>query len=295
VGTFDRLLELLIKGASESVSKAVCKCIPHLAKFFPDKAKNLVKDHLTKVLTSKEEKVVKASTYALVGLLKALGMSTIAELDILTQFKNECFESKKIDPIRKQAGLFFYDTLSFSMGKSFEVYLTQIFPHILGCISDTKEPVRQAALAALKTIMATFSNFAIKQALPQFIKELQNDNWRSKFSTVEALGNMAYCAPKQISNFLPQIVKSLREILNDTHEKVHEAAIEAIKKIGSVIKCPEIGDMLEAIVNALANTNTHLNYALKLLLETSFVHAIDAPSLSLLVPLLDAGLTMHDN
>jgi hypothetical protein len=90
-------------------------------------------------------------------------------------------------------------------------------------------------------------------------------------------------------------VKGLREVLNDTHEKVHEAAIEAIKKIGSVIKCPEIGDMLEVIIKALANTNTHLNEALNLILETSFAHAIDAPSLSLLVPLLDAGLTMHDN
>jgi len=53
--------------------------------------------------------------------------------------------------------------------------------------------------------------------------------------------------------------------------------------------------MLDPIIKALANTNQYLNYALKLMLETSFVHAIDAPSLSLLVPLLDAGLTMHDN
>lgn len=87
----------------------------------------------------------------------------------------------------------------------------------------------------------------------------------------------------------------MREILNDTHEKVHDAAIEAIKKIGSVIKCPEIGDLLEVIVKALSNTNTHLNEALNLIINTSFAHAIDAPSLSLLVPLLDAGLTMHDN
>lgn len=76
---------------------------------------------------------------------------------------------------------------------------------------------------------------------------------------------------------------------------MHEAAIEAIKKIGSVIKCPEIGDMLEIIVKALSNTNMYLNEALNLMLETSFAHSIDAPSLSLLVPLLDAGLTMHDN
>jgi hypothetical protein len=53
--------------------------------------------------------------------------------------------------------------------------------------------------------------------------------------------------------------------------------------------------MLEIIIKALANTNENLNDALRLLLETSFVHAIDAPSLSLLVPLLDAGLSMHDN
>jgi len=83
-------------------------------------------------------------------------------------------------------------------------------------------------------------------------------------------------------------------VLNDTHEKVHDAAIEAIKNIGSVIKCPEVGEMLETIIRALSNTNTHLNPALNLLIETSFIHAIDAPSLSLLVPLLDAGLSRHD-
>lgn len=181
------------------------------------------------------------------------------------------------------------------MGHSFEVYTSRVLPSILACVSDQKEPVRVAASDALKTIMGCFSNFAIKQALPQFLAELKNDNWRAQLSTVEALGNMAYCAPKQISTFLPQIVKGLREVLNDTHELVHDAAIEAIKKIGSVIRCPEIGDMLEIIIKALANTNTHLNEALNILLETSFAHAIDAPSLSLLVPLLDAGLTMHDN
>jgi hypothetical protein len=40
--------------------------------------------------------------------------------------------------------------------------------------------------------------------------------------------------------------------MNDTHEKVHAAAIEAIQKIGSVIKCPEVGDMLEVIIKALS-------------------------------------------
>lgn len=89
------------------------------------------------------------------------------------------------------------------MGHSFEVFLPNIFPNVLAQIADQKEQVRNVALGTLKTIMSMFSNYAIKQALPQFLSELKNDNWRSKFSTVEALGNMAYCAPKQISSFLP--------------------------------------------------------------------------------------------
>jgi hypothetical protein len=94
---------------------------------------------------------------------------------------------------------------------------------------------------------------------------------------------------------LPDIVKALRDVLNDTHEKVHEAAIRAISQIGSVIKCPEVAELLDIIIKALGNSNLYLNECLDMLLQTSFVHAIDAPSLSLLVPLVDIGLNMHDN
>lgn len=83
-------------------------------------------------------------------------------------------------------------------------------------------------------------------------------------------------------------------MLNDTHEKVHAAAIEAISKIGSVIKCPEVAEMLDVIIRALGDSNKYLILCLDGLLSTSFVHAIDAPSLSLLIPLVDIGLTMQD-
>jgi len=84
-------------------------------------------------------------------------------------------------------------------------------------------------------------------------------------------------------------------VLNDTHEKVHDAALKAISKIGSVIKCPEVAELLDIIIKALGNSNIYLNDCLEALLSTSFVHAIDAPSLSLLIPLVDIGLTRHDN
>lgn len=123
-------------------------------------------NQLTTLRQSKDEKALKQSAYAIAGLVKCVGMQHILEIDLLAIIEKECFESKKTDPIRKQAGCYLYDAMSFSMGHSFEVYLPIVFPSVLSSISDQKEPVRNAALAALKTIMGIFSNYAIKQALP---------------------------------------------------------------------------------------------------------------------------------
>jgi len=97
---FEKLIELLPK-SSLAVKKAICRCIPQLAKYFPDRAKQYLTAQLETLRQGKTEKVLTAAAYACAGLTKALGMQYVAEIDLLGVIEKESFESKKTDPIRK--------------------------------------------------------------------------------------------------------------------------------------------------------------------------------------------------
>jgi HEAT repeat protein len=103
------------------------------------------------------------------------------------------------------------------------------------------------------------------------------------------LGSMSHLAPKQLASALPKVVPQLIEACSDTNPKVKASAEEALNEISKVIKNPEVSSISSILLKALTDPAETIR-ALEALIETEFVHAIDAPSLAIIVPVLHRGL-----
>lgn len=185
--------------------------------------------------------------------------------------------------------------LSSSLKKLFEPIFVSLFDYICNMISNREEEVRNAAMETVKSQIRYISGYGVKKILPLLIKDLHSMNWKSKIVNVEILGHFSYCAPKQLSSFLPTVIKELIIVFKDPHPKVMATSIKVLKDISSVIKNPEIVDLSDILINAFSNPFEYSKSALTALLNTKFRHAIDAPSLGLIIPIIDYNLKINNN
>lgn len=114
-----------------------------------------------------------------------------------------------------------------------------------------------------------------------FITEASRDiNFMSNQGSVELLGSMAFCAPKQLSSALPTVVPQLTLVLTDSHAQVRAAGSKSLKQFGEVISNPEIHSLVPILLKAMVDPEK-TPIALTALLKKSFVHYIDSASLAI--------------
>lgn len=165
-----------------------------------------------------------------------------------------------------------------------------MLPTLLACFGDAAPGVREAMERSAKAIMAQLTGHGVKLVLPSLLAGLSDSAWRSKQGSIQMLGSMAYCAPRQLSTCLPAIVPRLTEVITDPHPKVQEAARDALQLVGSTIRNPEVQALAPTLMAALSRPDTHAKAALDLLLETTFINTIDAASLALIIPVVQRGI-----
>jgi len=190
---------------------------------------------------------------------------------------------------RRQGALFGFEALSERLGRLFEPYVIHILPILLNSCGDNDPGVREAADAAAKAVMSQLSGQGVKLVMPALLQGVEDRAWRTKAAAVDLLGAMAYCAPRQLGTCLPTIVPVMAAAVSDSHVKVREGAKAALAQVGHVIKNPEILAIAPILLESLSDPDKTAK-ALEVVIETTFVNAVDAPSLALLVPVVQRGL-----
>ena len=283
----DRLIDAL-KTPSELVQSAVADCLPPLVRAISKNVPRLFDLLFHELFDGPKYAGRRGAAYGLAGLVTGRGIGSIKEFDVMNKLA-EAFEDAK-NPTRRQGVMFAYETLTLTLKRLFEPYIIGILPHLLAGFGDVSGDVREATQDAAKAIMQNVSGHCVKIILPTLLSGLDEKQWRTKKGAIELLGAMAYCAPKQLSLSLPTVIPRLSEVLTDSHTQVRTAANKSLKQFGEVINNPEIKQLVPVLLKALIDPNTKTGAALKAVLETSFVHYIDSPSLALVIPIIDRGL-----
>ncbi|CAM9326832.1 unnamed protein product, partial [Phaeothamnion confervicola] len=285
---------------SEAVQRAVAGCLERLVRraAVRERGPELLKQLLATCTAGSTYGARRGAAFGLAGVVKGLGIAVLKREGVMAALEEAC---RGAAFQQRQGALCAFECMCERLGLLFEPYVIVILPLLLRCSSDASlsgrpfslllcKQVREAAHDCARAIMANLSAHGVKLVVPAILASLSDPAWRTKQAAIQLLGAMAYCAPRQLAACLPQVVPRLGEAFADTHPKVREAGKKALEDIGSVIRNPEVGRLSMTLMAALSDPAKHTRAALEALLSCEFLHSIDAPSLALLVPVLQRGL-----
>ncbi|KAG6741628.1 hypothetical protein POTOM_054903 [Populus tomentosa] len=146
---------------------------------------------------------------------------------------------------------------------------------------------REGAQLAFECFCETLGKLYVIQMLPLLLVSFSDQ--------VVAVHEAAECAARSMMSQLSAqgvklVLPWILKVLTDTHPKVQSAGQMALQQVGSVIKNSEISSLVPTLLMGLTDPNEYTKYSLDILLQTTFINSIDAPSLALLVPIVRRGL-----
>lgn len=171
----------------------------------------------------------------------------------------------------------------------FEPIVVQQLVPIMQRHADSENTVKEAAYALARTIVKTVNPLATRSLLKQIYAALELRQWQSKVASLNLLKSFSEDAAYEVSACLPEIMPIVSEYVWDTKKQVQEAAVDTLTTVCSKISNDDVLPLVPLLVQVIAKPEMTIK-AIDGLLATTFASNVDAPTLSLIAPLLHKAL-----
>jgi elongation factor 3 len=193
----------------------------------------------------------------------------------------------------REGGLLAIAALAGSVGRPAEPYLVPLLGQVLALLADKAGPVRAAAASAQASLEELLCPHGVAVVLPTLFEAMLAQKWQTNEGACKMLQAIANRAPSQVAVCMPEIVPVMTQALGNARQAVKDAAAAAMSACMSTVNNKDLEQFIPMLIDTMQNPIKVPDCVHKLA-ATTFVQAVEAPTLSIMVPLLVRGLR-HDN
>ena len=191
-----RLVDVL-STPSEAVQRSVANCLPPLMPALDEEERRaLVESLLAQVTGGEGYADRRGAAFGLAGAVKGMGIGSLKLFGVMDAVKAAVED--KSNPEAREGALMAFELLNVRLGRLFEPYVIHVLPMLLTCFGDQSVHVRGLPSAPRAPSWHQLSAQGVKLVLPAIMQGLEDKAWRTKQGSVQLLGAMSACAPKQL-------------------------------------------------------------------------------------------------
>ncbi|KAL8293230.1 hypothetical protein RQP46_000924 [Phenoliferia psychrophenolica] len=245
------------------------------------------------VLSSASRPEREAAATELVDLVKLDGPSAFHRLGLAAAIEKG-LNDKKNAVAREGACDLISLLIEQGLGNAVEPFFFEKLMHLMvsETFADKITTVRTAAIAAVKAIVQVSTSWAVPIFLPVLLEQIKTaGKWQVKTGALEIINQLIVSSPDQCARLMPDIIPVMVDAIWDTKADVKKAARASLTKLCALVSNKDIEKFIPALISSLINPIEEVPTTIQLLAATTFVSEVDSPTLALMAPLLQRGLT----
>lgn len=181
--------------------------------------------------------------------------------------------------------------MSKTCGVAAEPYLMKALPWCLDLAADKEAGTRDSAADAVKYMISEIvSPSSVHAVVPYLLEALEfAKKWQTKVLALEMVSQLAKSTPEKVQKQMPSIIPAVTPCMNDSKAQVASQAHSTMSDVCKVCGNNDIQPFVPRLVDCMAKPS-QLHDCIHGLAATTFVQAVEAPHLAIIVPLLNRGL-----